>query len=113
MPLHFHRVVGRRTVPTVGAADEKIGKANPMPGKINRQAATDDHLRTGGHGPHAGIDLFRARVVRLCSKIDGPKIDSPKIDWPKIDWPKIDDLSHAGVDQPVEHRLVELRAAVE
>jgi len=96
-------VVGRRTVRTVGAADEKIGKANPMPGKINRQAATDDHLRTGGHGPYAGIDLFRAGVVRLWPKIDGPKIDGPKID----------DLSHAGADQPVEHRLVELRAAVE
>ncbi|HKN45654.1 MAG TPA: hypothetical protein VJW23_17210, partial [Propionibacteriaceae bacterium] len=88
MPLHFDRVVGRRTVRTVGAAHKKIGKANPMPGKINRQAAADDHLHTGCHGPHAGIDLFRACVVRL---------------FPKIDGPKIDDLSYAGVDQPVEH----------
>ena len=64
-----------------------------MTGKIERQAAADDHVSAGAHRPDTGFDLHLGSVGGQ--------------------WPKIDNPSAAGDDQLLEHYGLELRATVE
>ena len=93
VPLDLDRVVAGRTVDAVRTANQQVGPAHPMTRTVDRQQSADDHLRAGGHRPHAGLGL-PGRLVRP-------------------EQSQIDHLAAAAGDQLLHDHGLELLSAVE